>query len=96
MMPHVAWKLHHGRPCVQVILTLTQGGQPLPRILLADTGAGSQLSGFDLILEEDDCLLCGGLPLVSITLGGAYTGSFPIYDLRVRLPALGPSAPEGP
>ena len=88
-MPRVLWPLQLGRPCVQVVLTLAQGGQPLPRTLLADTGAGSLLSGFELILEEDDCLLCGGVPLQSITLGGAYTGSFPTYGIRVQLPALG-------
>src|ERR1700733_7360004 len=49
-----------GRPCVEVILTLTAGGQQLARNLLADTGAGSRNSAFQLILEEDDCLLCGG------------------------------------
>jgi len=57
--------------------------------LLADTGAGSQASSFQLILEEDDCLLCGGFPYPPVALGGAYVGSFPIYDLVVRVPALG-------
>ncbi len=88
-MPRVQWPLQLDRPCVQVLLTLAQGGQPLPRTLLADTGAGSLLSGFELILEEDDCLLCDGVPLQSITLGGAYTGSFPTYGIRVQLPSLG-------
>ena len=104
-MPRVQWPLQHGRPCLQVILALAPEGQPLPRTLLADSGAGSLLSGFELILEEDDCVLCGGVPGQSISLGGAYTGSFPIYELRVQLPALGfdqkirvvgvPSAPAG-
>jgi hypothetical protein len=90
---------------VKVILTLAQGGQPLERTLLSDTGAGSQNSGFDLILDEDDCLLCGGNPLYHLVLTGAYAGSFPVYGLRVRLPALGldqnmrsvgvPSVPAG-
>jgi hypothetical protein len=74
---------------VDVVLTLTQGGQPLPRTLLADTGAGAQTDPFQLILDEDDCLLCGGLPGGAIGLGGAYIGSFPLYDLPVRLPTLG-------
>jgi hypothetical protein len=73
--------------------------------LLGDTGAGSRISAFELVLDEDDCLLCGGIPLPSVTLSGAYAGSFPIYDIPVRLPALGfdqrlhavgvPSAPAG-
>ena|SRR2546426_4427172 len=88
-MPRVQWPLWRGRPCVQVVLTLAPSGQPLSRTLLADTGAGSRTSRFELILDEDDCLLCGGNPLQSVTLGGAYAGSFPTYALRVRLPALG-------
>ena len=88
-MPRVQWPLHQGRPCVQVFLTLAQGGQLLPRILLADTGAGSRTDPFQLVLDEDDCLLCGGFPYPSVTLGGAYVGTFPIYDIPVRLPALG-------
>src|SRR5437773_6684972 len=92
-MPRVQWPLRHGRPCVQIVLTLTQGGQPLPRTLLADTGAGSRTGKFELLLEEDDCLLCGGFPFPSVTLAGAYAGSFPIYDLPVQLAALGFNKP---
>jgi hypothetical protein len=33
--------------------------------------------------------VCGGNPLLPITLGGPYTGSFPVYLLPVRLPVLG-------
>lgn len=88
-MPHIDWPLRNGRPCVQVALTLAQGGQHMVRDLLADTGAGSLSSGFELILDEDDCLLCGGNPLQPITLGGAYAGSFPLYLLPVQVPVLG-------
>jgi hypothetical protein len=88
-MPHIDWPLHKGRPCVQIILTLAQGGQTMARNLLADTGAGSLFSGFELILDEDDCLLCGGNPLQPTTLGGAYAGTFPIYLLPVQVPVLG-------
>jgi len=88
-MPHIDWPLRNGRPSVQVVLTLAQGKQQIVRELLADTGAGSLLSGFELILDEDDCLLCGGNPLQPITLGGAYTGVYPIYLLPVQIPTLG-------
>jgi len=104
-MPRVLWPLRQGRPCVQVILTLTAGSQPLPRNLLADTGAGSRNSTFQLILEEADCLLCGGNPYTITRLGGAYVGSFPNYVIPVRITALGldqnlrvvgvPSVPAG-
>jgi hypothetical protein len=57
--------------------------------LLADTGGGSAYSSFDLILPEDDCLLCGGTVSSTVTLEGAYVGTFPRYGLRLRIPALG-------
>jgi hypothetical protein len=87
-MPRVQWPLAHGRPRVEVVLALALGGQPYPRTLLADTGAGSRTAGIDLILDEDDCLLCGGVRFPSVMLGGAYAGSFPVYELGVQIPAL--------
>ena len=88
-MPRMEWPLRRGRPCIQIVLTLMIDGQPLTRTLLADTGAGSRLANIDLILEEDDCLLCGGYPVKPIILRGAYVGSFPVYILPVQIPALG-------
>jgi hypothetical protein len=104
-MPRVVWPLRRGQPSVHVVLRLALGGQPLPRTLLADTGAGSRSGAFHLVLEEDDCLLCGGIPYKIVALAGAYVGSFPVYFLPVRIPALGfgrklravgvPSVPSG-
>jgi hypothetical protein len=88
-VPRVVWPLQHGMPCVEVVLTVALSGQTIPRTLLADTGAGSSTATFQLILDEDDCLFCGGLPGASTTLGGAYVGSVPQYDLFVQIPALG-------
>jgi hypothetical protein len=88
-MPRKEWPLRHGRPCVEVVLTLTQGSKPFPRTLLADTGAGSHNCGFELILTDNDCILCGGILLQPVTLCGAYSGTFPSYLLLVQLPALG-------
>ena len=34
-MPRASWPLWHGRPGIQVVLTLAQTGQPLVRTLLA-------------------------------------------------------------
>jgi hypothetical protein len=87
-MPRALWPLLNDRPIVQLILTLAPGDKPLARNLLADTGAGTAQSGFDLLLDETDCLLCGGMPAQAVLLGGAYAGSFPIYVVRVQLPAL--------
>ena len=104
-MPRALWQLIGGRPAVEIVLTLAQGAQPLRRRLLADTGAGSAHAGFELLLDENDCLLGGGTPVRAIALGGAYAGSFPTYAIRVQIPALGfdhhilavglPSTPTG-
>jgi hypothetical protein len=89
-MPRIVWPLLHGRPCVQIVLTLTFGGHPYPLILIADTGGGSLTAGFDLVLSAVECQFCGGqLVPPPVPLGGAYTGSFPLYELRLRVPALG-------
>jgi hypothetical protein len=71
------------------MLALPAGGQPLPRNLLADTGAGTARSGFELVLVEQDCLNAGGIPSLPVVLRGAYSGSFPVYLVRVQLPDLG-------
>lgn len=83
------WSLLRGRPRVQVTLTLAAGGQSVQRDLLADTGAGTALAGFELLLDEQDCLAAGGIPSQAVVLGGAYMGSFPVYLIRVQIPDLG-------
>jgi hypothetical protein len=88
-MPRAQWPLLVGRPVVQVILTVAQGGQQIARKLLADTGAGELNAGFELLLDEDDCLICGGRPVQSVRLGGAFVGSYPTYLVQVRIPQLG-------
>ena len=92
-MPRAQWPLRNGRPNIEIVLTLALDGKPSPRTLLADTGAGSRQAGFDLILDEDDCVLCGGLHLFTATLRGAYKGAFPVYSVRVDLPSLGFAKP---
>lgn len=87
-MPRVLWPLLHYRPIVEVVLSVTSGGQPLVRQLIADTGAGTAQAGFELLLQENDCLVCGGIPSHSVTLGGAYSGSFPVYVVRTQIPTL--------
>jgi hypothetical protein len=88
-MPRVQWPLWQDCPCMQVVLTETATEQPLPRTLLADTGAGTRYAPFELILDETDCRRCGGLPRNLITLRGAYRGRFWVYEIAVQLPALG-------
>jgi hypothetical protein len=59
------------------------------RILLADTGAGSDQALFELTLDEDDCLLCDTTDMGQVQLRGAYAGLFPIYGIRVEIPQIG-------
>src|SRR5689334_815387 len=88
-MSRVTWPLQRGYPVVRVFLTLKGGAQPLPLILLADTGAGSATAGFELVLEESDCLLCGGQASTTVRLTGAYAGQLPVYRIRVQIPEVG-------
>jgi len=88
-MPRALWPLLQDRPAIQVILTQVQTGQPLARMLLADTGAGRANSRFDLILDEDDCVLAGGVIVSGVDLSGAYNGNFTRYMVRIRVPMLG-------
>ena len=88
-MSKASWPLHGGRPTVQITLTFAQSGEKVVRNLLADTGAGRRRSQFELLLDEDDCLLCGGRPVRSVVLGGAYSGTFPVYAIRIEVSPLG-------
>lgn len=92
-MARAQWILLHGQPTIQVVLTLARGGQKATRTLLADTGAGTLHSAFDVLLDEDDCLQCGGKAAQRVRLGGAYSGSFSRYVIRVEIPQLSFAAP---
>ena len=87
-MSVVRWPLGDGRPLVQVIFTALLSRQECSRRLLADTGAGSRVSRFELLVDEDDCLQCGHPAFQTVSLGGAYAGVFPLYAIRVGIPEL--------
>lgn len=53
------------------------------------TGAGAQGCGFELLLDEQDCLQCSASVSHPVRLGGAYQGLFPTYTVRVQIPVLG-------
>ena len=65
-MPRAHWSLLRHRPAIQVLLTIAPGGAKVQRTLLADTGAGNSQAMFEILLDETDCLLCGGNPVHSI------------------------------
>jgi hypothetical protein len=88
-MPRIIWPLLHDRPIVEVVLSPVLGSPPLVRTLMADTGAGTARSRFELLMPESDCLLCGGFSMYSADQVGAYAGSVPVYLVRIRIPALG-------
>jgi hypothetical protein len=88
-MPRIVWPLHQSRPLAKIVLFRAADQEPFSRSLLADTGAGTGNSDFELILENNDCLLAGGNKDPDIRLHGAYKGVFPLYLLRVLIPALG-------
>jgi hypothetical protein len=87
-MPRAVWARLKIRPRIQIETILIANEQQVTRNLIADTGAGSSRATVDLIMEELDCVLCGGVPSVSTALGGAYTGTFPVYNVRVQIPTL--------
>ena len=87
-MASAHWPLRLDRPVIQVVLTLAQGDQKVTRTLLADTGAGAAHDPFEIILDETDCLMCGATPFKMVTLGGSYTGIFPIYVMPIEIPSL--------
>jgi hypothetical protein len=87
-MARARWPLLRGEPIIEVVLTLKQGSTKTTRTLLADTGAGNAYSSFELLLDEQDCIACGGKKAQTVQLGGAYSGTFPRYRLRVEIPQL--------
>jgi hypothetical protein len=87
-MPRIQWPLHLHRPQVEVRLRLAGTGQEISRRLVADTGAGTRFDAFELILDEEDCLLGGGIFVYEVGLSGAFSGKFPVYLLDVSLPGL--------
>ncbi len=88
-MPRALWTHLHDRPRIQIAFTLAATNQQVLRNLIADTGAGNLRSRVDLILEEHDCILFGGVSSLSVVLGGAFTGTFPAYNVRAEIPQLG-------
>jgi hypothetical protein len=87
-MGRVVWPLLHDRPIIEIVLSPISGSQPLVRQLIADTGGGTAQDPIELLLRENECLLCGGVLSHAITLYGVLSGPVPVYMLRVQIPAL--------
>ena len=77
------------RPVVHAQLIDPFSGHMVPRIVLADTGAGSHVAPFELLLRARDCQQYMGLhSSQTVALGGAIVGTYPIYALWMAIPAL--------
>jgi hypothetical protein len=88
-MARALWPFTANRPVIEIFLADSLGGRQVKRTLLADSGAGNAQAPFQILLEENDCLLYGGVPVRQVPLAGAYAGSFPLYLIPVEIPALG-------
>lgn len=87
-MPRILWPMLQGRTRIEITIFPLAGGS-VPRTLLADTGAGSVRSRFELVLLEKDCADCGGNFVQFAQLQGAVTGLYPVFGVRVQIPQLG-------
>ena len=87
-MPRAMWPLLLGRPTIEIALSATRNRHLTVLGILADTGGGSDQASFELVLEESDCLAYGNVSLRSVQVGGAFSGLFQIYTLRVQIPQL--------
>ena len=56
-MPPAQWPIQNDRPPIQIVLTLLGRGQDVVRRLVADTGAGTRQSVFQIILGCVQCAL---------------------------------------
>ena len=87
-MTRAVWPLNHGRPGVEVELLVPGSERGQRRLLLADTGAGTASAPFDLLLDEQDCLIAARQAGRLIRLSGAYSGEFRSYTIGIALPQL--------
>ncbi len=90
-MARVLWSLEKGQPVVHLYLVEPGTGILLPRVLLADTGAGNARAMTELVLSQNDGARFGGRLMGDIRAGGAVQGVFPIRRVLIEIPALGVS-----
>lgn len=84
-MPIASWELVRNRPAIRLSIVDPTTGRTHPRILLADTGAGTKSAPFEVLMDEDDCLLFADRPGEMFRLTGAYSGNFRAYFLLLRV-----------
>jgi hypothetical protein len=84
----VTWPLRRGTPCIEVQLVHRMTDVRDARTLLADTGAASIQSPFELVLGAADQHRFGGRPHRRVRLGGAIRGTFAVCTVWVEIPGL--------
>lgn len=87
-MAQAVWNLHLGRPAVEVRIAVPGSQASESKLLLADTGAGPNDAPFELLLDEEDCLLFSKRTGDLVRLGGAYSGEYRCYFLDLEIPDL--------
>lgn len=85
-MSPTIWSLRDRRPSIAI--TLARGKGRRVRHLLADTGAGSDQSSFELLLSEKDCRESAIKVIGQTNLTGAYAGLFDVFAVVIRIPKL--------
>jgi len=87
-MARIIWPLQDGQPVVHLYLREGKTGILLPRVLLADTGAGDSTNITELVIAENDGARFGGRYLGDMGAGGAVQGVFPVRRVLIEMPAL--------
>jgi hypothetical protein len=87
-VPQATWPLTSERPAIRISLIAADSRQPQARTLLADTGAGPRDAPFELLLDEEGCLMFAEATGPFVGLSGAYSGAYRTYVLRVTIPEL--------
>jgi hypothetical protein len=82
----VTWTLRNGCPIVEV--EFIHDGNVSRRVLLADTGFGSEETFFQIVLTESDCRLFKGAPCGTAPVIGAVEGTYPTYMVKVQVRSL--------
>ncbi len=84
-MPRALWPLQNGQPAVQMELQNQITGVSASRILLADTGAGSQHEPVDLVLGTEDGALFARRFQGRVVSGGAIPGHFEVFTVTIAI-----------
>jgi hypothetical protein len=84
----MTWPLHDGRPAVEIELVVPDSLHAHGKRPLVDTGAGPDAAPFELLLDEQDCVISAHRSSHLVRLSGAFSGEFRCYIVERRVPQL--------